>query len=217
MIQFHKLVDTILFEKEIKLTKEIKVEAYDEASLKHIASGRSAAVFLIKGTNLALKVFHPYFASIAKIETDIYRQLKGVPSYPNLYEAGQNYLVIDYIDGTTLFDCLIEGISIKEETIYQVENALQSAKERGLNPSDIHLKNIILTPEGSIKLIDVARFQQEKECHQWRDLAFAFHHFYKQDLFPKKLSGKVLNLISYMYKRNLLQSLTKDRKNNPVA
>lgn len=217
MKQTHELVDTIQFEKDIKLTREIKVKAYNKTYLTHIASGRSAAVFLINDTDLALKVFHPHFASITKAETDIYRQLEGVHFYPKMYEAGQNFIVIDYIEGTTLFDCLIEGIPIKEETIYQVEKALHAAKNRGLNPSDIHLKNIILTPDETIKLIDVARFQQEKECQQWRDLTYAYHHFYKQEYFPKKLSGKVLNFISYMYKHNLLQVLTKNRKNNPVA
>ncbi|MYL61498.1 protein kinase family protein, partial [Virgibacillus halodenitrificans] len=124
MKQIHELVDTIRFEKDIKLTREIKVEAYNKAFLTYIASGRSAAVFLIKDTDLALKVFHPYFESITKAETNIYRQLEGIHFYPNMYEAGQNFIVIDYIEGTTLFDCLIEGIPIKEETIYQVEKAL---------------------------------------------------------------------------------------------
>ena len=36
------------------------------------------------------------------------------------------------------------------------------ARQRGLNPSDIHLRNIFLTDRGEIKVIDVARFGQKK-------------------------------------------------------
>jgi tRNA A-37 threonylcarbamoyl transferase component Bud32 len=86
-----------------------------------------------------------------------------------MYEYGSNYIVLDYVNGKTLYECLIEGIKIPEQAIIEVDNAIQLAKGKGLNPSDIHLKNIILTNAG-IKVIDVARFLQEKECKQWEDL-----------------------------------------------
>jgi len=175
-----------------------------DSNLEYIGEGRSAIVYKIHGTNKVLKVFFPPFAHIAKEEGDIYQQLQGIPYFPSLYEVGDNYLVIDYIEGQTLFDCLVLGISIPPEVIKEVDTALDLARQRGLNPSDIHLRNIILSPEKKVKLIDVARFRQNKACTQWYDLKKAYDTFYHKPFFPKRLPKSILNLIAALYKRNLI-------------
>ncbi|MDI5789968.1 hypothetical protein PO124_21010 [Bacillus licheniformis] len=48
--------------------------------------------------------------------------------------------------------------------ICEVDRALNDARRKGLNPSDIHLRNLILTPSGTIKVIDVARFCRRKNA-----------------------------------------------------
>lgn len=172
--------------------------------LQLIGKGRSAFAFRIAGTELVLKVFFPSFEHIAAEEAAIYQELKGNPFFPLLHESGSNYLVIDYIHGTTLFNCLVKGIPIAGRHIKKVDSALQLAREKGLNPSDIHLRNIIITPEGDIRLIDVARFRQTKKCSQWDDLKRAFYKFYRHKRFPKKLPETMMNVIAYFYKKGLL-------------
>ncbi|HAQ07294.1 MAG TPA: serine/threonine protein kinase, partial [Bacillus bacterium] len=144
---------------------------------------------------------------IAAEEAEIYKELTDTPFFPHLYDSGSNYLVIDYVQGTTLFNCLIEGIPIENSHIKEVDDALQLARERGLNPSDIHLRNIIVTPEGSVRLIDVARFRQTKNCSQWGDLKAAFYKFYNHRLFPKKIPQKAMDLIAFFYKKGLLPAI----------
>ncbi|MBA9027129.1 hypothetical protein [Peribacillus huizhouensis] len=46
------------------------------------------------------------------------------PYFPSLTEAGSNYLVIDYIEGETLFECLKKGIPISEDQVKEVDRAL---------------------------------------------------------------------------------------------
>ena len=77
---------------------------------------------------------------------------------------------MEYIKGYTFYECLNKGIRIDDDMICEVDRALNDARRKGLNPSDIHLRNLILTPSGTIKVIDVARFLQTKECRQWDDL-----------------------------------------------
>lgn len=176
-----------------------------DPTLEFIGEGRSAIAFKIQSTNKVLKVFFPNCTHIAKEEAEIYEILKGNPYYPTLYEAGDNFLLIDYIKGSTLFKCLSQGIPLTESTIKETDHALSLARQAGLNPSDIHLRNIILTPEGKVKLIDVARFRQTKDCRQWPDLKKAFFSYYSKAYFPKKIPVSVLNTIAYLYKKRHFQ------------
>lgn len=176
-----------------------------DATLTFIGAGRSAVVFKVSSENKALKVFFPDCIHIAKEEAAIYNVLKGNNYFPQIHESGDNFLLIDYIEGDTLFECLTKGIKITEPFISEIDQALLSAKQEGLNPSDIHLRNIILTTRGDIKLIDLARFRQTKNCRQWKDLKKAFTRLYKKTYFPKKIPGFILNAISYLYKKRFPQ------------
>lgn len=180
----------------------------NDPSIEFIGAGRSAFVFKIQGTNKVLKVFFPPHIKIAKEEAEIYKLLTDTPFYPTMYDSGKNYLVIDYIEGNTLFTCLEKGITITPENIIEIDDALKLARNRGLNPSDVHLRNIFITPEGTIKMIDVARFRQTKNCSQWKDLKTAFHRLYLHRMFPKKIPALFLNFLALLYKKKLLPTLS---------
>ena len=178
-----------------------------DSELKLVGEGRSAFAFRINGTELVLKVFFPQFEKVAAEEAGIYRELSGTPYFPSLYESGSNYLVMDYVQGMTLYQCLVNGMPIAAGHIEKVDHALKLAREKGLNPSDIHLRNIIITPDDEVKLIDVARFRQTKTCSQWEDLKTAFYKFYRHERFPKRMPEPAMNLIAYFYKKGLLPSI----------
>ncbi|CAH0347651.1 protein kinase family protein [Bacillus sp. CECT 9360] len=200
MNRYNRLAESV----KIKSKKDkVILVAYDE-SLQFIGEGRSAFVFRIKATDKAIKVFFPNHIHIAKEEAEIYKELQGISYYPTLYDAGSNYLVIDYIEGHTLFECLAQGIPVTTEKIKEVDEALLLAKKKGLNPSDIHLRNIFITSAKEIKVIDVARFRQTKNCTQWSDLKDAFYRVYLKPFFPKKIPAFILNLIAALYKRKLI-------------
>jgi predicted Ser/Thr protein kinase len=195
--KYEKLADSVLF-----TGHPIRYIQKDEALL-HAGTGRSAAVFRIAGTERVLKVFAPAFSRIAREEAEIYRQLDGAKGYPRLHDKGENYIVIDYIDGNTFFECLAEGIVITPDDIARVDEALGLARDKGLNPSDIHLRNLIKTADGEIMLIDVARFRQAGSCRQWKDLKYFFRNFYFKPFFPKRLPKTLLNGAAYIYKKLL--------------
>jgi predicted Ser/Thr protein kinase len=196
----HEYAHSIMF--EVK-KGSIRVKQHHK-DLELIGTGRSACVFRIKGTNKVIKIFPPQFIHIAQIESDIYRLLTHIEYFPTIYETGPNFLTMDYIKGDTLFSCLNKGIPINENHIKEVEHILELARKAGLNPSDIHLRNIIITPDNKIKMIDVARFKQKKHCTQWEDLKNAYDRFYKHRFFPKRLPEFLLNFIAALYKRKIL-------------
>ena len=203
MVSFSELAQSVKFTRKGTVTRLND----KDSELELIGIGRSAYAFKIRTTNKVLKVFFSPFEQVAREEAEIYKTLIDNPFYPSLYDSGDNYLVIDYIAGNTLFNCLVKGIPITSGHISEIDKALSYATERGLNPSDIHLRNILITPENRIKLIDVARFRQMKSCSQWDDLKVAYTRFYQHWMFPKRAPKLFLNLIAILYKRNLLPSL----------
>ncbi|STO06894.1 serine/threonine protein kinase [Exiguobacterium aurantiacum] len=169
-------------------------------SLELHGIGRSAAVFRINGTRLVIKVFFPGFTHIAAEEAVVYETLEPLPQFPRLYEVGPNYIVIDYIEGKTLFECLTEGIWIDAAYVDDVDAALSAARRRGLTPSDVHLRNIILSSDGRIFLIDLARFRQGQQIdHQWEDLK-RMYRIYRLRFVPKRYSERLLNAVAFWYR-----------------
>ncbi|WP_231514773.1 protein kinase family protein [Oceanobacillus salinisoli] len=213
MNPYDDLANSVIF--KIKKNK-ISVKNKD-SRLEQIGAGRSAVVFKIKNTNKALKVFFPPHEHIAQEEAEIYQQLQGNSHYPKLYGSGKNYIVIDYIKGFTFFECITKGIRIKESYIAEADEALLEARKAGLTPSDVHLRNIILTPEKKIKLIDVARFKQTNGCKQWEDLKKAYDIFYTKKFFPKRIPAFWLNQIANLYNKGFLRPSNMQMKRKPFV
>ncbi|MBM7577976.1 protein kinase family protein [Jeotgalibacillus terrae] len=166
-----------------------------------IGVGRSAAVFKIAGEQKVIKVFFPGLEGVAAEEAHIYGLLSDSEFYPRLYDSGMNYLVIDFIEGKTFFQCLTAGIQIKKKYLDEVDEALGVARNAGLNPSDVHLRNIILKPDGHIMMIDLARFRQVKDHdQQWEDLKKVWR-YYDHRYFPKKIPESLLNIAAFIYKK----------------
>ncbi|WP_245629805.1 protein kinase family protein [Domibacillus robiginosus] len=186
-----------------------------QGELTFAGEGRSAVVFRIEGTDRALKVFYPDKVHIAKEEADIYRLLSGIPHFPHLHEAGGTYIVIDWVEGKTFFQCLEGGVEISARHIHEADQALEAARKRGLNPSDVHLRNIMITTEGSTMIIDVARFRQTKDCMNWEDIKTAHSAFYMKPFFPKRWPKPLLNVIGILYKMRLIPVSRTAHAKNP--
>jgi len=196
---FQELAETVIIRKKNRLI------CYDD-SLILVGTGRSAFVFRIKTTNKAIKVFFPKFIHIAKEEAVIYKILQDNTYFPSIYDSGSNYIVMDYIDGKTLFECITHGKRITSAHIIEIDYALSLASYLGLNPSDIHLRNIFITSNDEIIIIDVARFRQVKECKQWDNLKKAYNQVYTRRYFAKKIPAPLLNIVAFLYKKGFLLS-----------
>nr|WP_202049230.1 phosphotransferase [Bacillus glycinifermentans] len=205
------LAEAVVYDTKKRFNK--LVQKPDDITL--IGKGRSAYVFKLndQGKEMALKVFFPEFQKTAEKEAEIYKRLSGSSYYPDIYETGRSYILMEYIKGHTFYECLHQGIPIDDEMVMEVDRALHDARLAGLNPSDIHLRNLILTPSGQVKVIDVARFTQTKQCTQWDDLKTAYQIFYKKNGFPQKLPKCWMEMIAFLYKRSWLQKQWTARKN----
>lgn len=206
-MKYEKLAASVIMEEKGRIPK---LKSYDK-TLQLIGTGRSAHVFKVQHEQVALKVYFPHKAHLAAEEAAIYKELSSSSYYPTLHDVGANYIVIDYLEGHTLFECLENGLFVSEDKIRDINEALNIARKVGLNPSDVHLKNIIITNKQEIKLIDVARFRQTKKDRQWDDLQKLYFKGYVKSYFPKRIPKFILHSIAAIYKRTLRNYLYKNK------
>jgi hypothetical protein len=147
-------------------------------SLSCIGVGTDAAVFQsIYAPDYAFKLYAEDKGSKIKIEEKVYNAIGGSPFFSTCYAAYDKFLVLSYEEGPTLFDCLLQGIHIPEQAVQDVEDAREYVRDQGLNPRDIHLKNILLQ-NGRAKIIDVSEYVLPGNDFRWEHLKKAYEDHY---------------------------------------
>jgi serine/threonine-protein kinase len=140
--------------------------------LKHLGTGGIGAVYLVErivGGALqrsALKVLAPHSAGPAFIER-FHREQHILASldHPNitrmldagLSERGQPYLVMEYVDGVHLdvyCDAHKLGIAERLQLFLRVCDAVAYAHRNLIVHLDLKPSNILVTPDGTVKLLD---------------------------------------------------------------
>ncbi|WP_163970347.1 serine/threonine protein kinase [Oceanobacillus halotolerans] len=150
----------------------------DADNLKCVGVGTDAAVFQsLDAPAYAFKIYAEDKVSKIKVEENIYSILGNSPYFPTCFTAYDKYLVLSYEEGPTLYDCLLKGIHIPSQVIKDVEDAREYVRKKGLNPRDIHLKNILLQ-NNRAKIIDVSEYIQPGNDFRWEHLKKAYDEYY---------------------------------------
>lgn len=147
-------------------------------SWKTIGNGNYAGVFS-HGSNpdQVVKVYGRSPEELRK-EIEVYQKLGSHEAYSTLYAYGENYLVLKKLEGITLFQAIVKGVPIPESVINDIDRGLQYAKSVGLNPFDVHGKNVVMN-EGRGYIVDVSDFYKQGYCEKWDDLKRAYYKIYK--------------------------------------
>jgi serine/threonine-protein kinase len=147
----------------------LKLQHYDIT--KHRGSGRMGDVYQATdstlGRSVAIKILPEAFARdterIARLEREA-RVLASL-NHPNIaaifgYEqsGGQNFLVMEFVDGETLVERNDAGPIALDEAMgiaRQILEALEAAHEKGVIHRDLKPANIKVTSDGKVKVLDV--------------------------------------------------------------
>jgi Tol biopolymer transport system component len=137
---------------------------------RELGRGGMGEVFLAHDPRLdrqvAIKSLPPHLSSDPDRLARFQREAKvlaslnhpGIGAIYGLEEAGgQQYLVLEYIDGETLADRLVSGAIPVDEALSiakQVAEALEVAHEKGVIHRDLKPANVMVTPDGVVKVLD---------------------------------------------------------------
>lgn len=146
-------------------------------SWKTVGSGNYAGVFSNDfNPEWVVKVYGRDPEELKK-EIEVYKKLGNHPSFSTLYAHSENYLVLKKIEGITLFDALIKGVQIPKSVIDDIDEAIEYARSVGLNPFDVHGKNVVMS-KGRGYIVDVSDFYKQGYCRKWDDLKKAYEKIY---------------------------------------
>ena len=146
--------------------------------LKCIGVGTDAAVFQsLSAPAYAFKLYAKDKVHKIKVEADVYQLLGDSPFFPTCFGSYDEFLVLSYEEGNTLFDCILQGIHIPEQVVNEVEDAREYIRSKGLNPRDIHLKNILLQ-NGRAKIIDVSEYTLPGNDFRWEHFKKGYEQYY---------------------------------------
>lgn len=179
--------------------EEVGVYGYAEG-LHCVGLGTDAAVFIYDpAPGYAYKIYAERARHKIAVERDVYLKLAGIPYFPAYYGDGPCYLVISHEPGPTLLDCLLQGIPVPRQVIDDVEEARRLVRARGLNPRDIHLKNVVMR-NGRAKVLDVSEYVLDGDDKRWEHLKWAYDTFYP-GLEGKKMPLWLLDAIKNGYRK----------------
>lgn len=181
-----------LIERELLPQLEIEsVDPHDPVEVhtvpkpwKLLGAGNYAAVLSHPDYNgVVVKVYAPGRPGLEE-EAQVYSRLGSHPAYSECYHAGENYLILHRLSGVTLYNCLLRGVPIPRQVVEDIDAALDYARSKGLNPHDVHGKNVMLK-DGRGVVVDVSDFLKEEPCYMWDDLKKAYDRFYSPAIFHR--------------------------------
>ena len=154
------------------LTGEILDNRYELLNI--VATGGMASIYKALDLRLdrfvAVKIMHPHLANDEEFVNRFIREAKAIAalSHPNIVgiqDQGWNeggtpavFIVMEYVDGFTLRDLLIERgpLTPRELLRYMVPvvSALATAHNLGINHRDLKPENILVSKDGRVKIAD---------------------------------------------------------------
>jgi len=159
--------------------------------LSSIGSGGMGEVWKARDTRLGRTV------AIKKVKEQHSERFKqearsiAALNHPNIcqiFDIGGDYLILEYVEGKPLSGPLPEQEAVK--LAIQTATALEAAHKKGIIHRDLKPSNIMVTSEGSVKLLD-----------------FGLAKLYEQDQsisnlptedFPATQAGAILGTVAYM-------------------
>jgi eukaryotic-like serine/threonine-protein kinase len=107
------------------------------------------------------------------------------PYICQLHDIGEDYLVLEYVEGKPISSPLPEKEAVR--LAIQIATALEAAHKKGIIHRDLKPANIMVTEEGSVKLLDfgLAKLYEQSASESTAD-------------FPATQAGAVLGTLAYM-------------------
>jgi serine/threonine-protein kinase len=175
--------------------------------LSKLGAGAMAAVFKARQISLdrivAIKVLPKRMSENKEFVDRFYKEGKAAAklNHPNIVGAvdvgeanGFHYFVMEYVEGKTVFDKLEKGERYSEkealDITIQVAKALAHAHKAGFIHRDVKPKNIMITPEGVVKLADMGLAREASDVEAAQAEAGKAYGT-PEDIAPEQIRGEL--------------------------
>jgi serine/threonine protein kinase len=114
--------------------------------------------------------------------------VQSVTESCQLFDIGPDYLVLEYVEGNPLSSPVPEKEAVR--LAIQIATALEAAHRKGIIHRDLKPGNIMVTDEGSVKLLDFGLAKLYEQNASSSQLPTADY--------PATQAGAVLGTVAYM-------------------
>ena len=138
--------------------------------LSKLGAGGMGEVYLAEDTALArkvaLKFLAPQYTANSEFGARFKREAKAAAAlnHPNIVvvhevgeHEGQTYIAMEYVEGQSLRDRIVQGALPVEEVlsiVSQICEGLQKAHEAGIVHRDLKPENILIDKDGRVRIVD---------------------------------------------------------------
>jgi len=127
---------------------------------KLINKGAQGAVFRLDETK-CVKIYADRID--AELEAKSYHAAQHTRLMPKLFESGENYNIIEYIDGPNLYDYLKDRGQISIEETLKIMQALEVMRAVGFSRLDAALWHFLIDKNDNLRLIDIVHAMVSKD------------------------------------------------------
>lgn len=124
------------------------------AGYRLLGQGGDGAVYQLTDER-CVKIFYKEETQQRELEALQVGQL--TPIIPRLYEYGSNYIVMEYVNGTSLKGHIKKERQLSESIVRKILFMLDEMKRVGFTRHDTEVRHILFNEHGAIKVIDHKR------------------------------------------------------------
>lgn len=136
----------------VKHGPSIELIVRNNSKYKMIDKGAHGAVFKLPD-NKCVKIYADKIN--CELESRVYKAAQKSTIVPRLYEVGENYIVIEFIDGLSLQEYLVDKGRVSTNIAKQLLFILDEMKRLGFTRQDSSLRHIIVNKNKELKVIDL--------------------------------------------------------------
>ncbi|MFQ5845230.1 MAG: serine/threonine-protein kinase, partial [Planctomycetota bacterium] len=137
---------------DVTLKRHVALKVLSERSFAH----QQARARFLREARIAAALNHPNICTIHEVGEVRPGEEQTLETGERL-EAGSSYLALELIEGRTLHDILTGGPLALEELLriaVRVSEGLAEAHAKGVIHRDLKPQNVMVTPEGRVKILD---------------------------------------------------------------
>lgn len=139
-------------------SKKVKIQK-NPNNYEMIGNGAQGAVLKLSPERCIKLYKNPTYA---KLEEEVLRTAAGSRFFPDIYESGSNYIVMEYLNGPSLEKFLKKG-EMTENIAREIVMILKEMEELGFKRIDCMLRHVFIDNQENLKVIDhVNAFKKDR-------------------------------------------------------